>query len=380
MSPRLQRLEMDFKAGGGTFEEYRLGDLFESSNGDFDIQQKHINGEGEYVVSSGEQNSGIIGKSNVQARVFAGNTITIDMFGSVKYRSHKYKMVTHARVFSLTSKFKDFSELSALYFVTSMSYFKSIFSYNNMASWEKVKNINLSLPTHNGSIAFTYMERVIRELEEERIRELDAYLEASGLEDTELTAAEKAAVERLRSGNVAWKEFKVGELFDIHPTKAYKYTNAQLFHKDGKYPVVTNSSVNNGITGYSNLEPTEKGNMITYSDTTTSEGIFYQSDDFVGYSHVQGLYPRKSADKWNEKTLLYFVSLFRISAGGRFDYANKFNRAIASEMFVALPATSSGAIDFEFMDNLISAESRLAIRGVVAWRDKVIAKTKDVVG
>lgn len=178
------------------------------------------------------------------------------------------------------------------------------------------------------------------------------------------------AMKKMKDGLVKWKEIKIGDLFDIHPTNAYKLTNSNLFHEGGKYPVVTNSSVNNGVTGYSNLAPTEKGNIITYSDTTTSEGIFYQPDDFIGYPHVQGLYPKQNSEKWNEKTLLCFVSLFRKSAGGRFDYATKFNRAIASKMLVSLPITASGEIDWEFMQNLITAENRLAIRGVIETIEK----------
>ena len=158
-----------------------------------------------------------------------------------------------------------------------------------------------------------------------------------------------------------WNNFEVGDLFDIHPTSSYKMTNVDLFKTKGNTPVVTNSSVNNGITGYVNLAPTEKGGIITYSDTTTSEAIFYQPDNFVGYSHVQGLYPY---DKklWNEKTLLYFVSLFRKSANNRFDYANKFNRAVASEMFVKLPISSENKIDFNFMENYIRELEQERIR------------------
>lgn len=85
-----------------------------------------------------------------------------------------------------------------------------------------------------------------------------------------------------------WGKFIVGDLFDIHPTKAYKMTNAQLMD-DGDNPVVVNSSYSNGIGGYSTQEATEKGGMITFSDTTTADAIFYQPNDFVGYPHVQGM-------------------------------------------------------------------------------------------
>ena len=30
-----------------------------------------------------------------------------------------------------------------------------------------------------------------------------------------------------------WKEFKIGDLFDIHPTKAYKMNNSSLLAEDG---------------------------------------------------------------------------------------------------------------------------------------------------
>lgn len=153
-----------------------------------------------------------------------------------------------------------------------------------------------------------------------------------------------------------WKEFLVGDLFDIHPTKAYKMTNAQLMD-DGDNPVVVNSSYNNGIGGYSTQEATEKGGMITFSDTTTADAIFYQPIDFVGYPHVQGMYPKgKYAEKWDEKQLLFFVVVFRKAAVlCGFDYANKFTREIASAMEVSLPVDASGDPDWAYMDEYMSA-------------------------
>ena len=151
-----------------------------------------------------------------------------------------------------------------------------------------------------------------------------------------------------------FKEYRIGDLFDIHPTKSYGLTNDKLFKSSGSTPVVVNSSLNNGIGGYVSLSPTEKGNTITFSDTTTADGIFYQPNDFVGYSHVQGLYPIKYEDKWNEKSLLYFLTLFKKQAKGRFDYGNKFTRQIASDMLVKIPVNENDEIDFQFMERYIS--------------------------
>lgn len=353
--------------------------MFASQNGNFDIQQKHINGKGKLVVSSGIQNSGIIGKTDIAAKIFSKNTITIDMFGNVFYRDFSYKMVTHARIFSLKSVFENVNEKAVLYMSVCLQFLNKIFSYSNMASWEKInkQNISISLPTKNSQPDFDFMEEYIHVLEKERIHVLENYLQASGLDTYDLTDAEITALNRLRSGSIAFKEYKIGELFEIHPTKHYNLTNGKLFQTKGQTPVVTNSSTENGISGYVDLKATEKGNIVTYSDTTTSEGVFYQPDDFIGYSHVQGLYPF-AVNKWNEKSLLYFVSLFKKGAGGRFDYANKFNRKIAKTIIVCLPIKNNQP-DFDFMETYIHAVEKVVIKNVVTWKDKEIEKTKEVV-
>lgn len=75
-----------------------------------------------------------------------------------------------------------------------------------------------------------------------------------------------------------WGRFVVGELFDIHPTKAYKMNNSILMENNGCNEVIVNSSFNNGVGGYTNQPNTEKGNIITFSDTTSSDSIFYHKN------------------------------------------------------------------------------------------------------
>ena len=79
-----------------SWKEFRLDELFSAESGDFDIKKEHINGLGVDVVTAGETENGILGKSDIMAKVFDGNTITIDMFGKCTYRPDCYKMVTHA--------------------------------------------------------------------------------------------------------------------------------------------------------------------------------------------------------------------------------------------------------------------------------------------
>lgn len=150
---------------------------------------------------------------------------------------------------------------------------------------------------------------------------------------------------------VRWKEFKIGDLFDIHPTKAYKMNNSALLEEEGANPVVVNSSYNNGIGGYTNQECTEEGNMITFSDTTSADSVFYQEKPFVGYSHVQGLYPFEEK-KWTKYSYLFLVTIFREKAKNlNYDYVNKFTRESAKEIILKFPVDENNNIDFKYMEN-----------------------------
>ncbi len=149
-----------------------------------------------------------------------------------------------------------------------------------------------------------------------------------------------------------WKEFKIGDLFEIHPTKAYKMNNSRLMEENGENEVVVNSSFNNGIGGFTNQSNTEKGNIITFSDTTSAQSIFYHENAFVGYAHIQGMYPiGKYKNKWTKYSLLFFVTVFRKRAIGlNYDYVNKFTRESAKNIIVKLPVDKTENINFEYME------------------------------
>lgn len=140
-----------------------------------DLQQKDINGKGEFFINSGVENRGIKGRTDRPARVFPANTITVDFWGNAYYRDFEYKMATHNHVFSLTGDVIR-NGLAGMYIVGILSKLPKLFSYNNMATWNKLKNIEVSLPvTLNGDIDFDYMERYIRAIEKLAIADVAKY-------------------------------------------------------------------------------------------------------------------------------------------------------------------------------------------------------------
>jgi len=358
--------------------------LFESENGNFDIQKSHINDKGEYVITAGLNNNGILGKSDVKAKVFNENTITIDMFGNAFYRAFKYKMVTHARVFCLIPNFK-ITTNQGLFLANSLHFLNKKFGYENMCSWTKIKDTKIQLPINaQGKIDYSFMESFIEELQAYHIEELQAYLLATGLKDYTLNKDEKEALDRFTSlVNLSsyemgggFKLFKLGELFEISPTKYYKLPNDKILSPNGDVPLISNSSTNNAVMGWSNLKANNKGNTITCSDTTLGAiTMFYQESDFIGYSHVQHLVPK--FEQFNKAIAYVIITACRhVTSNNKYDYGNKFNREAMNNTKIHLPTTPNGQIDFSFMQTFISAISKLVIKDVVLYANAKIEATK----
>ncbi len=378
--------------------EFKLGDLFEICTGSL-LSQEDL-AKGDIVrISVKSDNNGVYGHfdtlKNKKARHFE-NFISVNFFGNCFY--HPYLASVEMKVHVLKLKNRTLTKRIGLFLANQLNKcFYGQFTYGTQLSSSKLKHNNFKIqlplkPTAKtqtlDDIDFNFMEKFIAELEQCRLAELEAYLKATGLSNTTLSNDEENALNVFNGKNsgggntpcgLTWQSFKLGDLFEIRPTKAYKLTNSHLFDSNAKNPVVTNSSLNNGISGYSSLEPTEKGNQITYSDTTTSEGIFYQKRPFIGYSHVQGLYSLKYHEFWNEKTLLYIVTAFKKVACGRFNYGNKFNRKIASGMPIFLPTNQYGGIDFHFMRTFINALMKQTIQGVVQYSSAKIQAAKEAI-
>lgn len=121
--------------------------------------------------------------------------------------------------------------------------------------------------------------------------------------------------------------------------------------ENGKVPLISNSSMNNGVMGFSNLKANNIGNTLTCSDTTLgAETMYYQESDFIGYSHIQHLVPK--FEPFNKAIANVIISACRIATSKKFDYGNKFNRDMMNKTLIQLPR-KNGKIDFDFIESFI---------------------------
>ncbi|QQW95729.1 restriction endonuclease subunit S [Helicobacter pylori] len=381
--------------------EFKLGDLFEASNGDFDIQKRHINHKGEFVITAGLSNNGVLGQSDIKAKVFESHSITIDMFGCAFYRSFPYKMVTHARVFSLKPKF-EINHKIGLFLSTLFFDYPKKFGYENMCSWAKIKNDKVILPlkpTANtqtlDDIDFHFMEKFIAELEQCRLAELEAYLKATGLSNTTLSNDEENALNLFNGKNsggggntpcgLTWQSFRLGDLFEVLSSKKIYHANTIKIHDtqiENSYPYVVRAATNNGIKGFIVDDPTFANGKNTLSFAQDTFTVFYQKQPYFTGNKVKILKPKFA---FKSPKILYFISAILQFILKPLTWGLGSTTESIAEFKFSLPLKPSANtqtlkdIDFHFMHTFINALMKQTIQGVVQYSSAKMQATKEAI-
>ncbi len=146
-----------------------------------------------------------------------------------------------------------------------------------------------------------------------------------------------------------WKEFKIGELFEVKRPSARNKDNYEI----GYIPFVASGAMNNGVmkccTPKEN-EVLDDGNCLTVSPVDGS--TFYQGYDFLGRggagSSVLMLYGKK---------MNCYVGLFLSrcvqQTASKYSYGHMANKdGIKRDRFM-LPVTDDGEPDYQFMEDYI---------------------------
>jgi len=282
----------------------------------------------------------------------------------VKYQKDFYYCSQNINKFTPKFIISKWNEKLAYFFIWNIQKFVSL--YDNQQWWYKlddIKNHEIQLPTKNWKIDFEFMEYFIEELEKERINELNNYLQITWLKDYILTSEEEKVLEDFENGKFEWWEFRIGDLFEINPTKYYKLSNEEIISENWKIPLITNSSVENWVMWFSNLKPNNKWNSLTCSDTTLwADTMYYQEKDFIWYSHIQHLVAKFK--EFNRNIAFSIITSSKISTAKKYDYWNKFNREAMNKTIIQLP-TNKNEPDYKIMEILISAVQKMVVKDLV---------------
>nr|WP_232255266.1 restriction endonuclease subunit S [Helicobacter pylori] len=257
-------------------------------------------------------------------------------------------------------------------------------------------------PTANAQtledIDFDFMEKFIAELEQCRLAELQAYLKATGLENTTLSNDEENALNVFNNsmgGNtpcgLTWQHFKLGDLFEKIIIKPLPYQTAQLPKEKTpthELPALTAGILNQGL---NNFVPKENAtilkNVISISANGANTGAtFYQPHEFCV---LQDAYAIEfiGDKKLNDKEYLFFVCAISkvIYNNSKYEWTNKAGWNKVKNELISLPLKPTAKnqtledIDFDFMRTLINALMKQTIQGVAQYCGAKIQATKEII-
>ncbi|MGL2593933.1 restriction endonuclease subunit S [Helicobacter pylori] len=385
--------------------EFKLGDLFEVLSSKkiyhantIKIHDTQIENSYPYVVRA-TTNNGIKGfiiddptfTNEKNTLSFAQDTFT------VFYQKQPY--FTGNKVKVLKPKFA-FKSPKILHFISAiLQFILKPLTWGLGSTTESIAEFKFSLPlkpTANAQtledIDFTFMEKFIAELEQCRLAELEAYLKATGLENTALSNEEENAL-NVFNGNhsggntpcgLTWQHFKLGDLFEIEKTLSF---NKDALTQGQDYDYITRTSQNQGVlqtTGFVNAENLNP--PFTWSLGLLQMDFFYRKKSWYAGQFMRKITPKAEIkNKINSHTAHYFTTLLNALKRPLLSVLVRDIDKTFREQKIQLPlkptanAQTLEDIDFHFMRTLINALMKQTIQGVVQYCDAKIQATKEAI-
>ena len=232
----------------------------------------------------------------------------------------------------------------------------------------RFKRSSIQLPTKNGAIDFDFMESFIAELEQERMKTLQAYLQATGLENYELTKEEEKALEDYEK--LEFAEFPITKVFDIKNTG--NILSRDIVPNSGKTPYLGAGSENNSVSSYIRYDEKylDKGNCVFIGGKTFV--VTYQEKDFFSNdSHNLTLTLKNEMFK-NKLTQLFLVTCVNKSLGYKYSWGDSVSNKKIQKDLLSLPTTNKEE-NYKAMEPFIRAIQKLVIKDVVQYTTNKLA-------
>ncbi|WP_367709586.1 restriction endonuclease subunit S [Helicobacter pylori] len=366
--------------------EFRLGDLFEiektlSFNKDALTQGQDY----DYITRTSQnqgvlQTTGFVNAENLNPPfTWSLGLLQMDFF----YRKKSWYAGQFMRKITPKTEIENKIDLRiAHYFTTLLNALKRPLLSVLVRDIDKTfreQKIQLPLkPTANtqtlDGIDFHFMEKFIAELEQCRLAELQAYLKATGLENTTLSNDEENALNVFKCG-LTWQSFRLGDLFEIYTGRDIIIGQTQ----QGDIPLVSHQHENNGIT--KTIKEIHNRTIFNHKQTIAlaDRGVFLattQNKDFHIGTRVKALVFKNGEQ--DKKTRLFFTTCINKNQIMFLDYSSNATNKLPN-LTISLPTNPHGKIDFHFMRTFINALMKQTIQGVAQYCDAKIQAAKEII-
>lgn len=337
-----------------------------------------------YIVrqSSNNGQKGLISADEIFLN--EGNTISFGQdTATVFYQEKPY--FTGDKIKILKPKDKRFSRFNAQFFLAAMRKAFSGFTWGTQSySVDVIEEANLLLPiSSDKNINFQFMEDFLRELERARLRELEAYLVATGLNNYELTAIDHSTLDNFK--HLQWKEFRIGDLFERISTQKLPYKAKELSKQqtvDCPLPCLTSSFMNQGLNYYIPRKgATILSNVISIPSNSDVYRAYYQSRDFTVLSDAYAIQWKDESVKLTGKQYLFMVACInKVTDLPIYSYKNKLGGwNVVKDKYITLPTKDGVHPDLAAMEQLSATLQKIVIADVAKYTARNLEATQQVI-
>ncbi len=407
--------------------------IFHANN--IEILDNQVEKSYPYVVRS-TRNNGIRGYI-MENKEFLNpaNTLSFaqDTF-SVFYQEQAY--FTGNKVKILIPKIKKFNRKIAIFMTSIYGKVLQDFTWGIGSTEDSIKDIIISLPVlPNGEIAFEYMESYIKELEAERLEELEAYLLTTGLKDYKLTEQEKAILQdfaKLQDENSKrggafssledyllyggslldskkqnfithalscltqralksldtskWQEFRIGDLFDVISLKKLNPLDSREFRvkemdEEHPIPAVVAKVGNNGVMYYVGKNDYEitSNKIVIIADGAVASGLVYYHEKEFTILHNAYAIELKQKEFAKKENYLFLATVIQKSIFEAFTYEFKPTWNKVKQEFISLPVLPDNNIAFEYMESFIKEIEKEHFLSLIEYYHKEMSAYNEVI-
>lgn len=284
--------------------------------------------EGINFVSSQDKNNGIVGRVKIEngIKIYPAGCITVPLKGSVLMAHLQPKPCYVAHQIAVLEPFDtSMSYIEKLYYVTCIR--NNSFKYNYGRQADKTLG-DIEIPTDNEIMLS----------------------KANSLHYKPLSTANKRKSTSYVLYVESWKEFCVGDLFEVK--KGKRLTSDE--QTDGETPYIGAIDSNNGVANYIGQDAIHAGNTISLSYNGSVGEAFYQPKPFWATDDVNVLYFREENGVAFNKYIALFVCAVLRQEKYRYSYGRKWVLESMKSTVIKLPE-KSGKPNWSYMEDYMKS-------------------------
>ena len=342
--------------------EFKVGDLFEQVKTKkipfkaLDLPQESNSVQSLPLVAAGIDSQGRNRYIEPEYATILQNCLTVSAnganSGAVFYQNSEFSILQDAYALRIVNDYKNYRKQNVyLYLASVLTNVLVNNDWTNKATWRKVQEKNIKLPiTSTGQPDWQYMDSYIAKLATRAHRDVSLL---NGVK----TESNQINIDK-------WKEFRVGELFNVELTDG---DNKPDNLPEGDVPLISTIDSNNGIVGHfeSDTKIFPKGSITVDMFGHT----FVQLDDFqtVAHGHVNVILNDLPFD-----VALYVAAIIhKVAIEKKYGFNTMLTKTRLQKMVIQLPVDSNGQPSWSTMQSIVRNLVTISRKNVTSLRSLV---------